>query len=105
MFQSKLRAGLVGVIASCGLAGAGLVPAAAQAEPISGSGGAAGCAVFHAATGTSEIVPDGTLIIAASGSILKCSNGQWVKVGLVFSPGGPLVGPTGPIALAPPTLR
>jgi hypothetical protein len=99
MFKQRIRAGVVGAIATCGVAGACMAPAVSQAQPIDGSGGAKGCAVFHVDTGTSETVPDGTLIISASGAIKKCSNGSWVTVPGRISPvGGPIVaGPIGGI--------
>ena len=78
MFNNRMRAGVIGAITAVGVATAFVAPAASQAEPQS-SGGANGCAVFNASTGESSTVPDGTLIIALSGSIYKCSNGTWVK--------------------------
>jgi hypothetical protein len=77
-----------------------VLPAVSQAEPVKGSGGAKGCSVYHVDTGTSETVPDGTLTIAASGSIIKCVNGSWV-----VQPGRVLTGNLVTIAqpvIAPP---
>jgi len=100
MLNNRIRAGVVGAIAACGFAAACVAPTASQAQPVSGSGGAKGCAVFNAGTGESSTVPDGTLIIALSGSIYKCSNGTWVKqAGLVR--GGHPMGIGRPV-LAPP---
>jgi hypothetical protein len=85
VLTNKIRTAIVAAVASCGLATAAAVPAVSQAQP-NGSGGAKGCAVFHAETGTSEEVPDGTLIIALSGAVKQCQNGKWVTV--AFSEAG-----------------
>lgn len=102
MLNNRIRAGVVGAIAACGFAGACVAPAASQAQPVSGSGAANGCAVYNASTGESSTVPDGTLVIALSGSIYKCSNGTWVKQPSLVRVGKP-VGIGGPV-LAPPLL-
>ncbi len=100
MFNHRIRAAVVGAVAACGLAGACVAPSASQAQPVSGSGGAKGCAVFNASTGESSTVADGTLIIAISGSIYRCSNGTWVRLADFVRAGNP-IGITPPIASAP----
>ena len=79
MSSIAARATTVSVVAAFALGGMLLAPSAALAQPV-GSGGPKGCAVYHAETGTSEEVPDGTLIIGISGSVYQCKDGQWVKM-------------------------
>jgi hypothetical protein len=100
MFDKRIRAGIAGALAACGLAVACIAPVAAQADPIgSGSGsGGGGCYYFDAGTGTDQHVDEGTLIIALSGSIYQCTNGEWVKV-------SQLVRTHTPIISAPPAVN
>lgn len=78
-----------------------MAPAASQARPPVGSGGAQGCGLYNVRTGTSSTVADGTTIIALSGSIYTCVNGTWVKQpGLVYV-GNP-IGITSPVFTPPP---
>jgi hypothetical protein len=74
-----------------------VLPAVSQADAVKGSGGAKGCPVYHVDTGQSEIKPDGTVTIAASGSIIKCVNGDWV-----VQPGRVLTG--NPVTITSPAI-
>jgi hypothetical protein len=79
MSAKTVRAATVSVVvAAFAVGGVLITSSAASAQPK--TSGPKGCSVFHAETGTSEEVADGTLIIAASGSIYQCKDGQWVKV-------------------------
>ena len=79
MSTKAVRATTIAAVTAFALSGVVLTASAASAEP-KNSGGPKGCAVYHADTGTSEEVPDGTLITAASGSIKQCKDGNWVTV-------------------------
>lgn len=80
MFNSKIRTAFLALVASASIGVASFAPAAAQALPVQGAG-ATGCFVYHIDTETYEEVPEGTLIIGASGNVLECRNGGWVVVG------------------------
>ena len=84
MSSRAIRATSAAAVAVFALAAVAFTPSVASAQP-KGGGGARGCAVFHAGTGDSEVVPDGTLIIALSGSIYQCKDGTWVKVSRVVA--------------------
>lgn len=79
MSTKSVRATSIAAVAAFALSGVVFTASAASAEPRD-PGGPKGCAVYHVDTGTSEEVPDGTLIIAASGSIKQCKDGSWVPV-------------------------
>ena len=80
MSTKAVRATTVAALTAFALSGVVFTASAASAEPNNSGGGHKGCAVYHVETGTSEEKPDGTLIIAASGSVKQCKDGDWVTV-------------------------
>lgn len=66
------RTRIITLIASASIAGAALVPAVSQAQPV-GNGGAAASCTYKGST-----TSDGGVVLQDDGIYYKCVNGSWV---------------------------
>jgi hypothetical protein len=103
--RNKVHASIIAVITSVSLAGAALTPAVSHAYYV-GKPGAKGCPYRDPLTGKYGEAKDEQLAINASGDVVQCQNGKWVKVASMTQPVKRLpIAPVGPVAPNSPVVH